>query len=648
MRLRTSTLVTVIVSVACVPAAIAVGQQADSVGIGSKDFYPSPKRPIGFRGNGNGWYRGATPVSQWWEYTPTQVKRDYKDKRGRSRRTECWQLSEPSTRNIVWKTEMPSFANTQPVVVGDRVLCYGEPDRLICVDAHSGKVLWTTIVNPWKAAGVETETADTCREMGQIYHALLNFADLQFHFGTCGRYLKPDDYLPMLQTYLAKDLPRMVARLKELDPDGGWDKPAEQDIAAYRAYQKEPFTDSKKCWKYGKKVNRLAKHIDRRLREISDKDIPLDMPWGNMVGWCMSTPVSDGEFVYVQMGQGQTACLDLKGRIVWSRWFKQGKVSTHHVLSPLLADGVLVDMHGGNTLRGLDARTGKTVWEAPTAREQKSKRGGYYIASHKLLDLDGEKYIVTSQCNLLRARDGQPVGEIDYGPAYGGGAPIAGWGDIVLKCACGDGWSEPFRAFRLTHDEAGKVVARKMWEASKGSYNARIMTPEATFLCGRDTAIVDTKSGKVLHKGRHFGGDFRILAGNTMIWVDGGNRNRLNSNWSHRRWDGKVATAFTTCDVSEPGSPKTLSSRNVLGGSNIPRYPELEKYLASVWGEEEYYNAKGGKPAHFAHMDSYFSAQGNRLFIRTASHLYCIGDPQEKYDWAPSSRPERITRSLEK
>jgi len=33
---------------------------------------------------------------------------------------------------------------------------------------------------------------------------------------------------------------------------------------------------------------------------------------------------------------------------------------------------------------------------------------------------------------------------------------------------------------------------------------------------------------------------------------------------------------------------------------------------------------------------------GNRLFIQSATHLRCIGDPAVNYDWNPQSRPARI------
>ena len=36
----------------------------------------------------------------------------------------------------------------------------------------------------------------------------------------------------------------------------------------------------------------------------------------------------------------------------------------------------------------------------------------------------------------------------------------------------------------------------------------------------------------------------------------------------------------------------------------------------------------------------------NRIFIQSATHLYCIGDPEAKYDWNPASRPAGVAATL--
>lgn len=626
-----------VVAILCV-LTLSVGLTAGEPEFGSKDFYPSPDRPIGYRGDGNGYFPGATVVAEWHEGTPEKKTRQYTDKRGRHRDGEYWAFADAKSKNIVWKTEMPSWVNGQPIVVGDKVFTYGEPDRLICVDARTGKVLWTRIVNPWANTPRGQTAADTARSMYLAKMAMDKFIQLQFHFGTCGRYLSKETYLPMLEVFLKEELPRIVGRLKELDAQTDWDAVAKKDIALLEDYRANFTSEWKPCWKLEKKVTNLTKKIEHRVKQISGMDVPMNHPWGNMVGWNMSTPISDGKSVYVQMGQGQTACFDMEGKLLWQRFFEQGKVSTHHVLSPLLADGVLVDMHGSSTLRGLDAKTGETLWEASTSKADKSKRGGYYVASHKIMTIGGTKYVVTSQCNIIRAKDGKVVGDYDYGPAYGGGAPIAGTNGIIIKCANGDGWGEPFKAFRLKPGGDGLVKATKLWEGKGNSgYQSRIVTPSRAYLFGRDGIIRDLASGDIVAKHRGLGGEFRILAGDRLISREGGSGHRFHSSWSHRRFDGQVVMPFTVSDVSDPSKVKTLHV-NLLGGENQPRLPEVEALLPTLWKHPEFYNAMGGRPAHGVHTDTCSMPSGNRLFIRTVSHLYCIGDPSEEYDWNPASR----------
>jgi outer membrane protein assembly factor BamB len=529
---------------------------------------------------------------------------------------------------------MPGWANTQPVVIGDRVVTYAEPDLVVCCDANTGKILWTTTVNPWLAAGVDSTKAETARNLSGMRDALFLLVQLQWHFGTCGRYLSTNELNPVLQGFLDKDLPGFKATLQKTDPEGKYDTAWAECEQRIRAAITNPPSE-KACWDYGKKFA-IIDSIGKRIAAITGKKVPLEVPWGNMVGWCMSVPVSDGQFIYVSMGQGQTACLDLNGKIVWQTWFEQKDVSTHHVLSPVLADGILVDMHGNGTLRGLDAQTGKVVWEAPTAREPKSTKSGYYVASHRVVRQNGVAYLLTSQCSIIRIRDGKTVGAYDYGEAYGGGCPIAGWGDLFIKGANGDGWSEPFRVFRLKYESVDAVSAEKVWESKPGDYTSCIVSSNAVWLFNKDGAGFDPATGAVLCKG--IGGEFRILAGNTLIWCGAGNKDPQGSHWSRRRDDGKAMMAFATADVTDPKAVKTLSQKNVLGGENSPRHPMIESFIPTTWRNPQFVNAKGGRPGQMVHVDTCMMPQGNRLFIRSCSHLYAIGDATVKYDWNPASR----------
>lgn len=72
----------------------------------------SPERPVGWREDGTGHYRSASPVTKW-----------------------------STNENILWKTEIGA-GQSSPIVVGERVFITVEPDLLVCVEANTGKELW--------------------------------------------------------------------------------------------------------------------------------------------------------------------------------------------------------------------------------------------------------------------------------------------------------------------------------------------------------------------------------------------------------------------------------------------------------------------------------------------------------------------------
>ena len=620
---------------------ICVAVAAGEAPLGSKDFYPSPQRPVGFRGDGTGWFPGATPVDAWADGTPHRIEQAFKDGHGRDRTAQVWMLRDRQPRNIVWRTEMPGWVNGQPIVVGDRVFTFGEPDLLICVDANDGSILWTRAINPWLCAGEEPQLAERLRELSLIHTALDAFITVQFAFGTTCDYYPHEQYVPMLEMFIDQDLPVIMQALQQLDPQGCYQEPAQQMVARLRHWQNNPGDDRAKR-RFEREVGQLRGAVARRIGQLSSHKIPLGVPWGNMMGWNMSSPISDGQRIYVQMGQGQLAALDLDGNVLWAGLHAMDRgPSTHHAVSPLLVDGHFIHMMDASTLHALDAATGRATWQAPTARPEKSGRSGYYVATHLVVDLDGTRFIVTSQCHIIRARDGRPVGIVDFGENYHGGPPLAGWGDVIIKAANGDGWNAPFQAFRLVKRSDDEVVAEHLWTEpgrSSAGYESRIVTPQATFLCGRDNGILNTLTGERLADSRVIGGLGRVLVGNRLITYPSGSGDQFHSSWGRRRPDGTAMTAFTMIDVSNPAQPRQISEGNIIVVDSNPLYGGVERFLPNLWQHPHFYNKRGGKPAHGIHTDTPLFASGNRLFIRSLTHLIAVGDPRQRYDWNPASR----------
>jgi len=653
------------------------GAAPEPVPLGHPDFYPSDDRPVGFCGDGNAYFPGATPVAEFWDGTPVKVNRDWRDRRWKEpKKIDHWDFKDNEPKNIVWKTEMPSWANTQPTVVGDRVFTYAEPYTLVCCDARTGGILWTVEANPWACAGLDPKVAATCDALHDVWRAL-PFLPAMLKGSTVYRRVPVKEWNQILPLLEKQVVPRVLAELEKVDPGPGWGPAAEQMMAAVKDHVRQleaaaDETASKHVKPDEKKINALLDLIDRRIQDLSDmrRDgrVPLVLSWGHMVGACMNAPVSDGRHVYASFAYGQTVRVDLNGKVVWRRWFPNAAQNRTQCQSGLLCGDIYVDVHGGSqVLRGLDKRTGKTVWETPTKNASvKGGSGGYYVGSHKVVRLEnggtGLDVVVTTLCNLIRARDGREVGylpwEEDRGPS--GGPSIFNVGNIVFKAANGDNLSLPLRACRLALVDKDTVKAEKIWTGDRRcspGYNSQVATPDFLVLTtgwkGNPPNIMNPVTGAVIRaapKDQNYGELSNIVAGKTFFWAEAGCShsiwNGLLSAWGGRRADGKSLAMFHSVDLSDPASPKVLSHKNLLGGTDWPRQPAMERLAPELYALDCYAGQAYGRVCHRLHTDTGIFASGNRLFIRTTSHLYCIGDPKVEYDWNPASRPRDVAASL--
>ena len=63
------------------------------------------------------------------------------------------------SQNIAWMTELPGRSTSTPIVVGERIYLTAEPDELVCLDKHTGKILWSAFTNFYEALKPEERTA---------------------------------------------------------------------------------------------------------------------------------------------------------------------------------------------------------------------------------------------------------------------------------------------------------------------------------------------------------------------------------------------------------------------------------------------------------------------------------------------------------
>ncbi|MFC1462408.1 HEAT repeat domain-containing protein [Verrucomicrobiota bacterium] len=347
------------------------------------------------------------------------------------------------------------------------------------------------------------------------------------------------------------------------------------------------------------------------------------------IGTAFPTPVTDGEFVYVWTGNNVAACYDTDGHCKWLRWFGPlpRKCGASFLSSPILADGkvILFDCAArmGMAMRALDRATGRTLWERGPAPRVAS--GNPTIGEHHgtpaVVTLGKTAVLFAPDATVTRISDGKLLGCVGEAtgawmsgwcsPAAGAGGP----GDdtavvyFVNGGSGGGGSAVPagrppagsLLAVQLTLEDDA-VKGNRLWvsktEMSKGS---QLVYHDG--LLYADTLVIDPANGEILRKlpvwdyvrikrervrRSYAKGSAHILP------IAGGRLYHLNS-------EG-------LCMVFETGRTNALVSINALG-------------------PPEHVFDNRGRPGHeFCYGASpWFS--GNRMFIRSPFHLYCIGKP---------------------
>lgn len=230
---------------------------------------------------------------------------------------------------------------------------------------------------------------------------------------------------------------------------------------------------------------RLRGELQKSLEQIDAKRFEIDANdhFGAhfaIVGFTMPTPVSDGKHVYVWNGMGIAACFDLDGNRQWIT-----RISTDHLAygsSPALADGVLVVFL--NKLFGLDAATGKLLWEQPRIRNN--------VASLLGATLGDQQVVVAQRGDVIRPKDGELLVRQRGSDVSGdiGWAPPVILGNRVISLRHGVTW---MHIHDYTHVEG------KRWE------------PEAVAEWSLPSEINRTPNG---------GWSDRWTAGSPLVWDD--------------------------------------------------------------------------------------------------------------------------------
>ena len=181
-----------------------------------------------------------------------------------------------------------------------------------------------------------------------------------------------------------------------------------------------------------------------------------------------STPVTDGERIYVYFGSYGLVCYDLNGNLKWERRLPMPENPYGAVASPIIAGELLVLNHQGKDayLLAVDRRNGQTVWKTDRSMFQY----GWSTPVHwrhdgidEIVVLGGD-FKADQRLMAYNLSDGAERWWVGGLPPCGKSTPVVGGGlvflaapDIILEPSAEK--RNPDRAARFYADNAARVMA---------------------------------------------------------------------------------------------------------------------------------------------------------------------------------------------
>ena len=298
------------------------------------------------------------------------------------------------------------------------------------------------------------------------------------------------------------------------------------------------------------------------------------------------TPATDGERVYACFGDGSFVALNFAGESVWTN--RDYPFFGHHGLasSPILYRGLLIMARDGSS-EGADEKLGwQTPWDqarvlaldARTGKERWQGKRGLSRISHgvpAIWEHDGQAEIVSEAGDVVQGFDAETGARLWSSEVIGEGkVPSTVLGDGLVFTAGGWGGKDTIKAFRLG-GQGDLKETRLVWEQKKNMPKV----PSLLYFKPYLYALTD-------------GGVAACLKADTgkLVWQE-----RVGGNFSA----SPVATAGRIYFLGDNGETTVIAAG--------PEFKVLAK------------NPLGGK------VQASLAISQQRLFIRTADNLYCIG-----------------------
>jgi hypothetical protein len=659
MKIQSVPFLTALAAIAlnALPGAQAADKPAP-VPIGHADFVPTPERPIGHRGDGQGWFPGATPPSEWWDGTPVEREILIRPPHAqwdteKTHKAKGWDFADTKSKNILWRVPIAGWSFSQPTVVGKRLYTACHPYWVVCHDADTGAEIWRRAMTPMLAAGMEPVKAEKLRKVHDLAQALsvinMGYDDGGAFFlfqpptkreraNPAGAVATKIATCEKILAMIAKHRPDVEAvedpkLLAALDQDA-------KIITDFLAKIRAAATPEIVCDEICKKQDRSYDHLRKALAQ--GYDIPLNWAWYGYVGFADASLTSDGVRLYGAMSQGQIFCYDLDGKLLWARQDGGRSCGTYYTFNraTVVADGVVVQrpqVADANSkqypIRGFDAATGKILWEVPVD----SVNGWTDLRMVPLTAPDGttvNTVIAPSRQGkdeqalgpvIIRIKDGKVLGNLPELPASRG--PHMTWHDGVLTCNGGmDGRAPDPVAFavRLTGRDSVEVKPQGAGSLMRGD-DVLPTTMGSYYLAGyrKKPVLVDVPALKVHPLPRGFI-EVSTCLGQYLIGRTGG-PGMADCGSGRVRADAMSLERFAVVDVGDVQRPRILSERNLLGYTEAPRDHIIETYLTAWTNRLDFAKGYHGAPSYFGTDMSGVVGHGERIYMKSAAFLYCIG-----------------------
>jgi outer membrane protein assembly factor BamB len=273
------------------------------------------------------------------------------------------------------------------------------------------------------------------------------------------------------------------------------------------------------------------------------------------------TPIVDGRNLYLHFGTNGTACLDLRGNVIWRN--QELKYTPVHGSggSPALVAGVLVISCDGAAepfVVALDQRTGRIRWR----RERPPSEGKQFcFSTPAVIEVDGQTQVVSAGPNCVLSydpRDGREIWRVGYEGYSVVPRPVFGHG-LVFVCT---GYDRP-SLLAIRPDGRGDVTATHVvWRADRAvALNPSLLLVDRELYMVSDNGIAtcfDAPSGTVRWQQR-LGGNFSA----SPVYADG------KVYFQSEEGDGIVIRAGTAYEelARNPLGERTLASYAVADGA---------------------------------------------------------------------------------